>query len=108
MEKDFALAAEEDLLLFGHNPFRFFQGNGPEYVTSDISPSRKISIRPYRGGSLGILQDAKRFQRSRNKEFTEMPIRLIFGKSLVGGSATSDVFEGITASPVAYPPTRAQ
>ena len=31
-----------------------------------------------------------------------MPIWLIFGKSLVGGSVTGDVFEGITASPVAY------
>jgi hypothetical protein len=35
-----------------------------------------------------------------------MPIRLIFGKSLVGGSVISDVFEGITASPVAYAKTK--
>jgi hypothetical protein len=36
------------------------------------------------------------------KEFTEMPVRFIFGKSVVGGTATSDIFEGITPSPVAY------
>jgi hypothetical protein len=31
-----------------------------------------------------------------------MPVRFIFGKSLVGGNATSDVFEGITSSPIPY------
>ena len=31
-----------------------------------------------------------------------MPVRLIFGKSLVGGTATSDVFEGISGTPIAY------
>jgi hypothetical protein len=36
------------------------------------------------------------------KEFTEMPVRFIFGKSLVGGTATSDIFQGISPAPVAY------
>ena len=31
-----------------------------------------------------------------------MPVSLIYGKSLVGGSVTGDVFEGITATPIAY------
>jgi hypothetical protein len=31
-----------------------------------------------------------------------MPVRFIFGKSLVGGTVTSDVFEGITPEPIAY------
>jgi hypothetical protein len=36
------------------------------------------------------------------KEFSEMPIRLMWGKSLVGGTATGDVFEGIKAGPIPY------
>jgi hypothetical protein len=31
-----------------------------------------------------------------------MPVRLIFGKSLVGGTPTGDVFEGVTPNPIAY------
>ena len=31
-----------------------------------------------------------------------MPIRLIFGKSVVSGTSTGDVFEGITPNPAAY------
>jgi hypothetical protein len=80
----------------------FYKGNGPEYPTSDISPARKI---PYSR----IAAEAWRFYKTQNdftdaqlKEFTETPVRLIFGKSLVGGSATVDVFEGITPSPIPY------
>jgi hypothetical protein len=36
------------------------------------------------------------------KQFTEMPVRFIFGKSLVGGGATSDIFEGIIPAPIGY------
>ena len=31
-----------------------------------------------------------------------MPVRFIFGKSLVGGNAASDVFDGITSTPIPY------
>jgi hypothetical protein len=40
--------------------------------------------------------------RSSIKEFTETPVRLILGKSLVGGTPTGDVFEGITPASVTY------
>jgi LmbE family N-acetylglucosaminyl deacetylase len=82
--------------------FDFYKGRGPEYQTSDISPSRKI---PY---SL-IAAEAWRYYKTQNdyndaqlKEATETPIRLILGKSLVGGTATGDVFEGIAKLPIGY------
>lgn len=82
--------------------FDFLKGNGPEYPTSDLSPTRKV---PYSQ----IAMDAWRFYQTQNdftdpqlKEFVEMPVQLIFGKSLVGGSKTGDVFEGTTANPIPY------
>jgi hypothetical protein len=81
----------------------FYKGNGPEYPTSDISPARKI---PYSR----IVADAWNFYKTQEpdfpeqqlKEFVETPVRLIFGKSLVGGTPTSDIFDGITPGPIAY------
>ncbi len=83
--------------------FDFLKGNGPEYPTNDISPSRKI---PYSRVAAeawsGYYKTQNDFTDAQLKEYTEMPVRLIFGKSLVGGSQTGDVFEGITPNPIAY------
>lgn len=80
----------------------FYKGNGPEYSTSEVSPARKL---PYSR----IAAEAWRFYKTQNdftdaqlKEFTETPVRLIFGKSLVGGTATSDVFDAIVPGPIPY------
>jgi LmbE family N-acetylglucosaminyl deacetylase len=82
--------------------FDFFKGNGPEYPTNEMSPARKI---PYSR----VAAEAWRYYKTQNdftdaqlKEFSEMPVRFIFGKSLVGGNATSDLFEGITPAPIPY------
>src|ERR1700704_3989816 len=82
--------------------FDFFEGNGPEYATSDISPSKKITYARIAASAWGFYKTQNDFTDAQLKEFTEMPVRLIFGKSLVGGTATSDVFEGITTAPLPY------
>ena len=82
--------------------FDFFTGNGPEYVTSDLSPSRKVPYSRIAAEAWGYYRTQNDFTAAQLKEFTEMPVRLIFGKSLVGGNPTSDVFEGITSTPTAY------
>ncbi len=82
--------------------FDFFQGNGPEYSTSDISPARKIPYSKVAAESWGFYKTQADFTDVQLKEFTEMPVRLIFGKSLVGGTKTGDVFEGITEAPIPY------
>jgi len=82
--------------------FEFLKGKGPEYPTSDISPARKV---PYSQ----IAIDAWKYYETQNdlteaqmKEYAEMPVMLIFGKSLVGGTPTGDVFEGITPAAIPY------
>jgi hypothetical protein len=82
--------------------FDFFQGNGPEYTTGNVSPSKKISYARIAANAWGFYKTQNDFTDAQLKEFTEMPVRLILGKSLVGGAASSDVFEGITGTPIAY------
>lgn len=82
--------------------FDFFKGKGPEYPPNDISPSRKIPYSQVAAEAWSHYKTQNEFTDAQLKEFTEMPVRFIFGKSLVGGTATSDVFEGITPAPIAY------
>jgi LmbE family N-acetylglucosaminyl deacetylase len=82
--------------------FDFFKGNGPEYPTNDISPSRKVPYSRVAAEAWSHYKTQNDFTDAQLKEFTEMPVRFIFGKSLVGGTATSDIFEAITPAPIAY------
>jgi LmbE family N-acetylglucosaminyl deacetylase len=82
--------------------FDFFKGNGPEYATSETSPARKEPYSRVAAEAWGHYKTQNDFSDAQLKEFTEMPVRFIFGKSLVGGNATSDVFEGITAGSIPY------
>lgn len=82
--------------------FDFFKGNGPEYATSDMSPGRKMPYSRVAAEAWGYYKTQNDFTDAQLKEFSEMPVRFIFGKSLVGGNVTSDVFEGITSSPIPY------
>jgi LmbE family N-acetylglucosaminyl deacetylase len=82
--------------------FDFLKGQGPEYPTSNISPNRKIPYSRVAAEAWGYYKTQADFTDEQLKEFSEMPVRFIFGKSLVGGTATSDIFEGITANPIPY------
>src|SRR5262249_35069856 len=86
--------------------FEFYKGNGPEYRTNEVSPSRKIPYSRIASEAWGFYKTQNDFTDAQLKEFTETPVRLIFGKSHVGGSATGDIFEGITVGPIAYPKPR--
>ena len=82
--------------------FDFFKGNGPEYPTSDMSSGRKMPYSRVAAEAWGYYKTQNDFTDAQLKEFSEMPVRFIFGKSLVGGNASSDVFDGITPSPIPY------
>jgi LmbE family N-acetylglucosaminyl deacetylase len=82
--------------------FDFFKGQGPEYPTTDISPSRKIPYSRIAAEAWGHYKTQNDFTDAQLKEFSEAPVRFIFGKSLVGGTPTDDVFQGITPAPIAY------
>jgi LmbE family N-acetylglucosaminyl deacetylase len=80
---------------------------GPMYETTTISPSRHESYAQITAeyqafyltqeGDLGV----KALESKHFSDF-EYHTHLIFGKSLVGGSITGDVFEGVTPQPVAF------
>jgi LmbE family N-acetylglucosaminyl deacetylase len=80
----------------------FYKGHGPEYPTSDMSPSRKVPYSRVAAEAWGPYKTQNDFTDEQLKEFTETPVRLIFGKSLVAGSATGDLFDGITPGPIEY------
>jgi hypothetical protein len=42
------------------------------------------------------------FSDAQLKELSEKPTRLMLGKSLVGGNATAEIFDGIKPGPIAY------
>ncbi len=90
-----------------------FKDTGPTYTTTEISPTRNL---PY----WRLAMDSFSFHMTQYRDYIEGlskkkpeeqksdwgdPVGLIFGKSLVGGSRTGDVFEGVT--PAAIPFTRA-
>jgi LmbE family N-acetylglucosaminyl deacetylase len=93
--------------------YDFFKGQGPEYSATDISSKRNRSygqiaaeefiIHRTQGG--GRLEEAIR---EHGMEALEHPIPLlkptqfIRGKSLVGGSTTGDVFEGVKPEGIPY------
>lgn len=82
--------------------FEFLKGKGPEYATSDVSPARKIPYSKVAAEAWRHYETQNDFTEAQLKQFTETPVRLIFGQSLVGENVTGDIFEGITPTPAAY------
>lgn len=82
--------------------FDFLHGKGPEYQTNEMSAARKMPYSRVAAEAWGHYKTQNDFTDAQLKEFSEMPIRLILGRSLVGGSPKSDVFEGVTSGPIAY------
>ena len=80
----------------------FYKGNGPEYPTGDISPSRHISYAKLAEEAWGAYQTQGDYTPEQLKEVMAAPVRFIFGKSLVGGTATGDIFEGIRPGAIPY------
>ena len=87
-----------------------FKKSGPTYTTTDISPARNL---PY----WRLAMDAFSFHMTQYRSYIEGlakkkpeeqksdwgdPVGLIFGKSLVQGSVTGDVFEGVMAAPIRF------
>jgi len=96
-----------------------FKGKGPEYPTTAISPTRhlpywrvameefRFHLTQYRSyiEKLGSLNDEQLAKLAgADQDGWSTPVRLIFGKSLVPGTATADVLEGI--KPGSFPFTR--
>lgn len=100
----------------------FMQEHGPQYSGAETSPSRKVSyleLAAEAGAAYWTqspdLQLNRQIEAGQNLPdairkmqaagYFPEPVRLWLGKSLVEGSATGDVFEGITATAIAFVPT---
>jgi len=91
------------------SPYRknFLDGAGPQYSLTDLSPSQHKSYAALSAQetSSHLTQEGrigKEAVESNNFKDFEYPLRLIFGKSLVGGSVAGDVFEGIAPGPISW------
>jgi LmbE family N-acetylglucosaminyl deacetylase len=93
------------------------KGKGPQYPTTAVSPSRHV---PY----WRVSMDVFRFHLTQYRTYIEKlqslndeqleklagadqdswstPVELVFGKSLVQGTPTGDVFEGVQAQPLPF------
>jgi LmbE family N-acetylglucosaminyl deacetylase len=80
----------------------FYKGNGPEYPSSDISPSRHLSYSKIGELAWGSYQTQGDYTPEQLKEVMETPVRFILGKSLVGGTPTGDIFEGVRLGAIPY------
>jgi LmbE family N-acetylglucosaminyl deacetylase len=85
-----------------------FKDTGPTYTTTEISPTHNLPywqmamnafsfhLTQYRSYIEGLARKTPAEQKSDWGD----PVELIFGKSLVGGSRTADVFEGVTPAQI--------
>jgi LmbE family N-acetylglucosaminyl deacetylase len=91
------------------SPYRkpFLEGRGPVYSNDEISPTQHVPYSRFAAQetSFYLTQEGKvgadAVEKQDFKEF-ERPARLIFGKSLVGGSTAGDVFEGIVPGAISW------
>jgi len=85
----------------------FVEGRGPVYSNTELSPTQHAPYSRFAAQetSLYLTQEgrvgADAIEKGDFKEF-ERPARLILGKSLVGGSTTGDVFEGVIPGAISW------
>src|SRR6202453_4719839 len=90
-------------------------GQGPEYSSQEISPSRRVSYGTLaaeaftyhlsQGGTKVANEIADNTLGSSSDEIAKLatgPVQLIFGKSLVPSAVTGDVFTGVVPDGIAY------
>jgi len=87
----------------------FLEGQGPSYTTTDVSPSRHAPYYRLKAEEMKfhLTQDdtgmmATKALESGDMDYFKQPELLILGKSLVGGSTTGDISEGIQPGPIPF------
>jgi hypothetical protein len=92
-----------------------FRGKGPEYSVTELSKTAKkaywrLAIESFEAhktqaksylDELAKLDETQLEKRAKSEGWTD-PERFVLGKSLVGGSVTGDVFEGIKPGAIPY------
>jgi len=86
--------------------FEFLEGRGPQYKTSEVSPSKRVSYATI--ATNAWMSDKSQLPPNQPDlkkyldQYLSEPVRFVLGKSLVNGSMTGDVFEGIQPGPISY------
>ncbi len=107
---------QPEKIYYFYNPTHdIFQGQGPQYSSKDISPSRHISYGTMAAeeNSYHVTQGGGRVRREIENHTLETshnyiarlatgPVQFIFGKSLVPSGVTDDVFTGVVPEGVPY------
>lgn len=93
------------------------KGKGPQYPTTAISPSHhtpywRVSMDVFRFHLTQYRSYIERLQSMNDEQLEKIagadqdgwstPVELVFGKSLVQGSPTGDVFEGVQSQPLVF------
>lgn len=102
----------------------FEKGKGPEYSMTAVSPSKHVPYAwfilkdlsfqktQYRIDTAGVLATGDLLKAFLTKDDLNAyrqafsSVTFILGKSLVGGSATGDIFQGITSGPIPFMPVK--
>jgi LmbE family N-acetylglucosaminyl deacetylase len=94
-----------------------FQGKGPSYSLTGVSRQRsllywRIAVDEFRYHRTQYRSYIEKLESMNDEQIAKIaaadqdgwasPVQFIFGKSIVPGSATGDIFEGISAAPMAY------
>lgn len=100
---------QPEKIYYFYNPTQdIFKGQGPQYSSTEISPSQHVSYAMLaaeaythhrtQGGAAtaeDIRNNALASAKDEGAEMTREPVKLIFGKSLVPSGVTEDVFAGV-------------
>jgi len=99
------------------NDDKQFKGKGPEYPTTAVSPTRhlpywRVAMEEFRFHLTQYRSYIEKLGSLNEEQLTKLagadqggwsgPVQLIFGKSLVSGTVTGDVLEGIAPGPIAF------
>jgi LmbE family N-acetylglucosaminyl deacetylase len=87
----------------------FLEAQGPQYSTTTVSPARQLPYYRIAAEEMAFHltqddtgQEATKALASGQLQSFQQPERLIFGKSLVGGTTTGDIFEGVRPTPIGF------
>ena len=91
--------------------FDFVEGKGPEYSMTEISPSQHISYAQLAAKEISFHKtqyddQSEKELASGDLRYYKKPLMFILGKSLVGGSVTGDIFDGMAPGPIQFVPVR--
>ena len=108
---------QPEKIYYVYNPTHYdiFKGQGPQYSSKDISPSRGVSyaLLAANENTFHVTQGGAEVRReidthtleSSHGEIAKIatgPVEFIFGKSLVPSGVTDDVFTGVVPEGIAY------